>query len=341
MEFNIKKVKEKNYGISVLRVILSFMVVMDHFYNKKRKIKFIHILYYHIPTFFLISFFYTHKTFTSYNIEKIKLRFQRLVIPYISWSIISFILYNIYYYIFKINCRHNLSDFFENLLNGHVFILALWFQNILIFTTLIMSIVILLFRNEYLLILLIFIMISYACQYSGINYNFFFLNFTSLYSATYGRFLDTFPSFLSGFFIAEFKIMNKQRKYFQIIIIIICMIILIFISIYKFNYKLLTFKYGGIRLNTAAICIFLIFFNLPFNIIRNIKMKNILDKITNYTAGIYFIHFLIGKGIIMKIILGNKIETVFGCFIIYLISYFSCFLLDKLIGNTKLKHLIK
>ena len=70
-------------------------------------------------------------------------------------------------------------------------------------------------------------------------------------------------------------------------------------------------------------------------------LVKILDKITNYTAGIYFIHYLIGKGYAMKIILGNKIENIFGCLIIYLISYISCFFLDKLIGNTNLKHLIK
>ena len=36
MKTNVEK--EKNYGISILRVILSFMVVIDHFYIKKKKI---------------------------------------------------------------------------------------------------------------------------------------------------------------------------------------------------------------------------------------------------------------------------------------------------------------
>lgn len=331
---------EKNYGIALSRVLLSFMVVMDHFYNYKRKVKFIHILYYHIPTFFLMSFYYTNKTFTTFNISKIKLRFQRIVIPYISWSIISFILYNIYFYCFKIQKPHTLYNFLENLLNGHVFILALWFQNVLIFTTLIVSIVVLLFKNDYLLIFLLFFILSYTFQYSGINYFFFKKNFTLLYYATFGRFLETLPDSLCGFFIASFNI-TSILKYYAYKTLFICSCILLFISTYRFKNNLLSFKYAGIRLNTAAICIFLIFFNLPFNKIKNIRIKKLFDNITNYTAGIYFVHYLIGKGYIMKIILGNKIESVFGCLFIYFISYIVCFCLDQLLRNTKLKHLIK
>ena len=66
----LNKKKEINIGIRLLRVCLSYMVVMDHFYNSKKLKKYHHILYYHIPTFFLISFFFTFKTLTSFNIDK-------------------------------------------------------------------------------------------------------------------------------------------------------------------------------------------------------------------------------------------------------------------------------
>lgn len=86
--------KVKNYGIDLLRVLLSFMVVLDHFFDEQKKKKFKHILYFHIPTFFLISFYYTYKTFASFNISKIKLRFERLIIPFLFWTSIGFILNN-------------------------------------------------------------------------------------------------------------------------------------------------------------------------------------------------------------------------------------------------------
>lgn len=328
----LKHIMKKYKMEQLIAQLNNYIIFVIHIFKQR--------VNYHIPTFFLISFYYTNKAFITFNISKIKLRFQRLLIPYVLWSIIAFILNNIYFHLFKLNCPHKFHKLLENLLNGHVFILALWFQNILIFTTLIVSLIVLSFKKDYILIFIIFFILSYAFQYSGINFRFFLKHFTLLYYATYGRFIETFPNSLCGFFIASFKITNILKNHI-IKTIIICNSILLFISVYRFNNKLLSFKYAGIRLNIAAICIFLIFFYLPFNKINNVKIKKILDKITNYTAGIYFIHYLIGKGYAMKIILGNKIENIFGCLIIYLISYISCFFLDKLIGNTNLKHLIK
>ena len=331
--------KEKNYGIAILRVILSFMVVLDHFYNGPKKVSYLNILYYHIPTFFLISFYYTNNYFASFNIEKIKLRFERIIIPYICWSIIACFLNNIYYYILNKECSHTIYDFYHNILTGHIFFWALWFQNNLILTTLIISIVVFSFKKDYLLILQFLMILSYILQYSGENFRFFSQNFTIHYTVTYGRFLDNFPHSIFGFFIGTLKLVNRL-KLNKLRAIITSVIILVFLSKYNFDNNLKCFKYGGIRLTIAATCIFFLFF-LSFENIRNKKMFKLLDIITNYTPGIYFSHFLIGKGYIMNIILGNKISTINGCIILYLISYSLCFCLNKMIGNTKLKHLIK
>ena len=336
---NEKEKKHKNYGIAILRIILSFMVVVDHFYDLKKQKKFAHILYYHIPTFFLMSFYYTNNTFITFNIPKIKLRFQRLVIPYIFWNIFSFILNNIYFLLLKRLCYHTIYHFIENLLNGHMFIIALWFQTILIFTTLIVVIIIFSFKKEYLLIFQIMMIVSYRFQYSGENYHFCIKYLTIHNKFTYGRFIETFPNSLSGLFIGSSNIPNKFKLY-KLRTIIFSILGLILISKYNFDENLLGFKYGGIRNNIAAVLIFLVFF-FSFNIVTNKKIQKLLNIITNYTAGIYFIHNLIGKSYFLESLLGNKIHSTFGCLIIYFISYMFCFFMDKIIGNTKLKHLIK
>lgn len=311
MKTNVEK--EKNYGISILRVILSFMVVIDHFYIKKKK--YVYLLYYHIPTFFLISFYYTHNTFVNSNISKIKLRFERLIIPYFCWSIISLVINNIYYYLFKRPCFHTINHFLANLLNGHVLILPLWFQNILLQTTLLITIIVLSFKKRYLLIFLFLMILSYIFQYSGINYQFFKEHYTVHYYLTYGRFFDTLPHSITGFLIASFKITKKLKNY-HLYTICFSFGILIFISYYTFDKDLKTFKYGGLRLNIAAICIFFLFF-YSFNKLNNNKTKKCLEAITNYTAGIYFVHYLIGRSLIMKFFFDKKIKTIFGCIIIY------------------------
>ena len=330
----------KNHGISLLRFILAFMVVLDHFYEQKKQNKILHILYYHIPTFFLLSFFYTHNSFVPFKIMKIKLRFERIIIPYVCWSIISWVLFNIYFYIFKKECNHSVKELLYNFLNAHVFIPALWFQNIIILINLIFSIVILTFENDYLLIFQIIMILSYVFQYSGINYHFFRNHFHHFYYTTYGRLVETLPNSISGFFIAASNIHNKLRIR-KTKTVIISLFVLLLATGSQFDKKLRGFQYAGVRLNIAAICIFFIFFYVFLDKIINKRIIKFIDFLIHYTAGIYYSHYLVGRSYFVNFILGKKIKTFFGTAIIYLFSYILCFFLDILIGKTKLKHLIK
>jgi fucose 4-O-acetylase-like acetyltransferase len=88
--YQLKRKREYNIGIGILRTCLSFMVIMDHIYNKKIYNKYVYFFYYHIPTFFLLSFFYTFNTLSFFNINKIKARFERIMIPYFSCYLLDF-----------------------------------------------------------------------------------------------------------------------------------------------------------------------------------------------------------------------------------------------------------
>ena len=225
-------------------------------------------------------------------------------------------------------------------MNGRIFFQALWFQNILIYTTLVISIIVLSFKKQYLLIFLYIILFSYILQYSYINYYFFKEHFGKKYYLTYGRVVEAFPNIISGFYLHYLDMDNKikdNRKN----TIIISLLTLIFLSKSRFDNHLLSFKYGGIRRNMASICIFLIFLSFPSNKITNNKIENILKIITSYTAGIYFSHCLLGRGEIIKLILNKNLHTIFGCLSIYLICFTLCFILDKLFGKTFLRHLFK
>ena len=317
------------------------MVIITHLYDKKKVRKYIYILYYHIPTFFLLSFFYNFNTLKSFNINKIKKRFERIVIPYFSWCIICYILNNIYFYVFNINRRHSLLDFFNNLLNGRIFNVSLWFQNILIVLTIIFLIIIFLFKNNYRNILIALGIISYLLQYTGINFKFFNKNLPHKYSVTYGRIAENFPHALTGFYISSINLMTILKSNIRITIIN-SLIILLFITKFNVFSNIQTFFYGGIRLNIGAICIFFIFFIFPIRKIKNEFLIKIIIKLTNYTGGIYFIHNLIGKGIILNsifTILKIKRHTLFECIFAYITSNILCLVGIKFCGRTKFKHL--
>jgi len=335
---NQKKPREYNVGIGIIRVILSFMVVIDHIYNYKKK-KFIHVLYFHIPTFFVISFYCNYKTLTSFNIEKIKIRFERLLIPYFLWSIISWIIFNIYFYILKKNVRHTFIDFIINLLNGRLFDLVLWFQNNLIIVTILFLIIIYLFKKKYLIILHTLCVICYALHYSDINYRFFKNNFSFHSGVTFGRYSETFPLAVTGFSLASYNLIEKMKNYKKNAQFI-SLIILVFITKYNVFSEKKSFKYSGLRLNISAICLFIIFSLIStYEIAKSKITHKIIKKISGYTGGIYFTHYLIGKGYLIQKIPFIEKNSLSQCIVVYLLSYLTCCFCYKIFGKTNLKHL--
>ena len=317
--------KEYNFGVDFLRVLLSYSVILDHLYNKSILKKYVHVLYYHIPTFLLISFFFTFNTLISYNIKKIQLRFERLIIPYIFWSIIGFIL-KIFYYKLNLGRQWSLKEFIQHLICGHILNVPLWY------------LIIFIFKKNSLIIFYYLLIICYILQYSGLNY-YIIKKYLSIHAKlTFGRFIEAIPNEITGYTFAYFKIVDKL-KYFRLKTILFSFAILIIISKYSVFDKLKTFKYGGIRLNIAASCIFIIFSLLPIEKIKNKASIKLIKHITRYTGGIYYMHYLVGNCFLIKKLLKSLNKTILGCIFIYLICYLISYLGIKISGKTKLKYI--
>ena len=263
------------------------------------------------------------------------------MIPYFSWCFIYWIFNIIYFYLLKKECRHSLLDFMNNLVNGHIFNNALWFQNILIVITIVFEIIILLLRNTYIYILILLAILAYISQYTGLNLKFFTTYFSNNYFLTLGRFAEGLPNAVTGFYIASKSLPTILKKNARITIIN-SLIIFLFITKFDVFSNIETLRYGGVRLNVGAICIFFIFYLFPFNSIKNKFFINIIIKLTGNTGGIYFIHNLIGRGYILsKIlpILAVKRKSLLECIIVFFISHTICFYGTKLFGRTIFRHL--
>lgn len=97
------KKKKLFLGIEILRMLLCLLIVIVHCYNQSfaysKLFKFpFKALPFYVPTFFLISFYFSYKTLISKDIKRIYLRFIRILIPYIVWPSLIWIM-NIF-----INC---------------------------------------------------------------------------------------------------------------------------------------------------------------------------------------------------------------------------------------------
>ena len=92
-------------------------------------------------------------------------------------------------------------------------------------------------------------------------------------------------------------------------------------------------------MNIAASCIFIIFSLIPIEKIKNKIIINSIKKITSYTGGIYYMHYLIGSGPIIKKIVKPIEGTIISCILIYLISYFISHFGLKICGKSKFKYM--
>ena len=333
---SVNNKKNINLGIELLRMILSFFIVTRHFLKLKYKNTFLteFIFYaqpFYVPLFFLISFYFSYKTFSSRNIDKIKLRFIRILIPYIIWPTLLWIRFNKSHLIsFKYNLNMFKSIFYQ-LLIGYDFYAVLWFQFDLIMISIIISIVIFIFKNQYLLVLKIFgifcFLINKPYEKTLILFNkngsIKRLNYATIYSIT-------------GFILGSNNILEKIKIIrYKIFFLIFPVIILIY---YFQNFLKIAFWYQILYIDTIIIFLFFLFAMLPFNLLRNQIIKRALILITSYTGGIYYIHYGV-RSIFSNYIPIIGICDFRSCILNYLLCYLICLIGSKLFKNSILKYL--
>ena len=72
-------------------------------------------------------------------------------------------------------------------------------------------------------------------------------------------------------------------------------------------------------------------------------MKNILkvfiNYCTRYTAGVYYMHYLVGNTYLIKTIFKSLNGTIYGCMIVYLLCYSISYFGIKIFGKYKLKYM--
>lgn len=158
--------KNRNIGIELLRMIHSYFIVMVHCCKISNRILFNLIIRkpFHVPSFFLISFYFFYNNIFSRNIKKIKARFLRLLIPYIIWPLLIFIFNNLFFTFFRFSQFKRFLSFKElviQIIFGRKFHDVFWFQFNLIFITLLFTILSFVLNKIFLNILVIFGIISY------------------------------------------------------------------------------------------------------------------------------------------------------------------------------------
>ena len=230
-EAGVKNKAKINYGLSFLKVLLAFDVINGHCFNaKSTSNKIIHFLLksnrLHVPSFIIMSFYFTHNVIIYLDISKIKKRFERLLIPYLGWPFIYFILSNSIHYFYKQFLPCPFKNLIYQIILGHARNIPLyfWFLFDLILTNIIFLFIIITTRKDYKFLLILLMCFSYFLQYSKLNlYLHFYINEQSI-----GRENEFIPYAVTGFILSEFNII-KNLHFTKVKTFIISLIIRIII----------------------------------------------------------------------------------------------------------------
>ena len=309
-------------GIQILRIIFSFHILVFHCINKQKyKSKFINSVGLDLKTFFIISFFFSYNTFTSKNILKIKIRFKRLLIPYILWPIIFLIIDNNTNSLRNIKLFKKIKYLYYQILVGIGISTVFWFLFNLIFVSFLFLIVIFLFKKRYLLYLIIIGILSFLFDNSSFYKN-MPLIFNKIAYFSVRKIPSSFICVFFGFYISSIKAIDKinKCKYKNFIRILFLSIFCIF-GFGIFN------KYLFIKIFIPyfrAISLFIFFMIFPFDKIKNDIYYNTIKILSTYSGGIYYIHTKVGFYLNLTKIKIEKGSTKM-CIIIYVLCYIICF----------------
>jgi fucose 4-O-acetylase-like acetyltransferase len=325
-------------GIQILRMLLSLWIVLVHCCNIRSIIlkTLLQDKEFHVPIFLIISFYFFYDKIYLKSFNKIWIRFERLLIPYIFFPLIILILNNVFFVDININSPYRkltYLHFIKQLIFGIGIHDIFWFQFFLIFLSVFFLIISLIFTKNFLLILKLILIVCYLLQYSGLIFE-YFITFREKAYRCIGSIVEILPYAVTGLILASFNLINKIKGKKDIIFVNI--IILFFIKKYDIIRCTRGFRYPGIALNIGGICLFICFSFITFN--KHTKFLFIIKHITNYTGGVYYLHIVIMNIFKNKIsFIGNK--TMMGGFAIYIICYFICFIGVRIFGKTKLKYL--
>ena len=340
-----KNEKKFNYGLSILKSIMAFLVVVAHNFDRKySKNKIIinitkeRLL--HVPSFFIMSFYFSCKNFISLNIKLFFIRLIRLLIPYVGWSFIIWIINHYLNIKYNKKFRDTYEDLKLQLMWGNRYIIQFWFLLDLIIMTIFFYFIVFFFRKHYLFILQIILILSYIGQYTGYVYNKIRLEFDKYYKInklTMEFSFESIPFTITGFILGYYKVLDYIHKY-KIKTLIISIIIYNIVVDYNIFTEAKGMSYHGIKYNIQSICLIFIFSLFPSDKIRNKYLSKLLMELTKYTGGVYYLH----NNILIYLsdyFISMKKRTFQGAIISYLICYFISFVGALIFGKTPIKYL--
>lgn len=188
------------------------------------------------------------------------------------------------------------------------------------------------FKKNNLFLMQILYIIIFIYDYLGYN-NYIFLNYSLYVNHSIKPIFKSLFYSLSGYFLGSINILNKFKKY-RILVMIIILFAFIYFKNNIMKVKIIPFVF---KIDLVCVNIFIIFGMIPFDKL-NQNIQFIINKISFYTGGVYYLHVKTSHFLKSYFNL-LKFKDLKGCIIIYFITYFICFLGSIIFRKSKFRYL--
>ena len=338
-----------NYGLAVLKMFMCFEVVLIHFWNdtdySSMLTPFMLLRNFAVPTFMLISFILGEKLFERMDPTSIKRRIWRLFWPQLGMAVIYWSFYNLLYICTRVGNVCSIKALLWQIATGTSEGLnpTMWYTTVLIFLTILFWIIWYLFKgNKGIVIMCILLVSSLILQYTGVNF-ILFNNLRYELKYPFGRCIEMMPYAVIGFLIMYYKVYERLEKdRYRILLGALVLTGVLFFSFRRMPNitKINGFGYAGIYLIAMAVLITTIAYYFPFQKFPQI-IQNLIVVLTKYTLGIYCMHRLVGKCMILVFErMGIEVGTFAMCICIYILCYGFSALISH-IPTKMAKHLVE
>lgn len=325
---------EKNYGLSLLKVIMCFEVLCCHFLGNATtpiwRLPLVLMKTSAVPVFLIVSFLLCRKGLVSGDMKLLGRRVKRLLWPQVSWAAAYYLLCVVL----------NLVDSGEflspstllwQLFTGSSERLnpAMWFQTDLIILTVVFSLLFAWLKPRLSHgILLTLGIVCMILQYTRLNYTLFEpLQPEVKYSL--GRIVEAWPFAAVAICLFRPKVLENLKKYWVwgclagLVLAGVSFLLKKPCSVYD------SFGYAGIHMPLGATGMVIFCYCLPLEKLGGMG-KSIIDTLSRYTLGIYCSHLLVAK--IYDFLLRRANMTVNDLAFtaaVFAASYLGCYLLER------------
>ena len=317
---------KKEVGLSVLRMLMCFEVVLCHFWNDTDYsiicAPFHFFQSYALPVFMMLAFYLSGEKMLKCDCGFVRNRMCRLIVPHIAWTIIYAGVLSVIGGIFGTDLL-NWKDAIWQLFTGHSPRInpSMWYQIMLIVLTLVYTTIFYYMPRKGYVVVCMLLIFAYMLQYTGINYEVFF---GMRYELPIGRLCEMIPFATVGVLGSRygFKQGVDRRLFYLCAILLVCAIV--------FDVEPLGFGYAGVRCLFVAMLMIVVALAVPSDKLP-VAICERIHGITDFTLGIYCMHRLVGL-ILVRVLeqLGIETGTFLMCCYVYVICYMCCLAVSKI-----------